>query len=64
MAVITDGFAESVRGIAALNGLPDYPFAIIDHPIANNDEETLRLKAERVADQLVSLLLQRPTAQD
>ena len=62
MAVITDSFAESVRGIAALNGLPEYPFAIIAHPIANNDDETLRKKAEQVAEQLVRLLLERPVA--
>lgn len=60
MAVITDRFAESVRNIAAVNGLPDYPFAIIAHPIANNDAETLRAKAEQVAEQLVRLLLRRP----
>lgn len=57
--MITDGFAESVRGIAGVNGLPDYPFAIIAHPIANNDGETLRLKAEQVAEQVVRLLLHR-----
>jgi len=62
VAVITDSFAESVRGIAALNGLPEYPFAIIAHPIANNDDETLRKKAEQVAEQLVRLLLERPVA--
>jgi hypothetical protein len=60
VAVITDRFSESVRNIATVNGLPDYPFAIIAHPIANNDNETLRAKAEQVAEQLVRLLLDRP----
>jgi hypothetical protein len=36
----------------AVNGLPEYAFAIIAHPIADNDGETLRVKAERVAEQL------------
>jgi hypothetical protein len=62
VAVITDRFAESVRTIAAVNGLPDYPFAIIAHPIASNDAETLRAKAEQVAEQLVRLLLHRPAS--
>ena len=60
--MITDRFAESVRGIASLNGLPDYPFAIIAHPIADNDGEALRMKAEQVAEQLVPLLLNRPVS--
>ena len=60
--MITDRFAESVRGIAAVNGLPEYPFAIIAHPIADNDGEALRVKAEQVAEQLVPLLLHRPVS--
>jgi hypothetical protein len=48
-----------VVAIAAARGLPDYPFAVIDHPIAHNDGETLRLKAEQVVDQLVRLLTAR-----
>jgi hypothetical protein len=59
VAIITDRFAESVVAIAAANGLPDYPFAVIAHPIAHNDGEALRAKAEQVADQLVRLLTQR-----
>jgi hypothetical protein len=57
--VITDRFAESVRTIAALSGLPGYPYAVIAHPIADNDAETLRAKAEQVAAQLVALLTRR-----
>ena len=56
VAVITDRFAQSVRAIAAAHGLPDYAFATIAHPIADNDEQTLRAKAEHVAAQLVGLL--------
>jgi len=59
VAVITDRFADSVRTISAVNGLPEYQFAIIPHPIANNDGETLRAKAELVAEQLVRLLIHR-----
>jgi hypothetical protein len=48
-----------VVAIAAARGLPDYPFAVIDHPIAHNDGEALRVKAEQVVDQLVRLLTTR-----
>ena len=59
MAIITDRFAESVRSIAALSGVPDYPYAVIAHPIADNDAAALRAKAEQVAEQLAGLLLRR-----
>ena len=53
---------ESARAMAGLNGLPDYPFAVIAHPIADNDDATLRVKAEAVADEVVRLLTARPDA--
>lgn len=62
MAVITDRFVPSARAMAELNGIPDYPFAVIAHPIADNDEATLRAKAEHVLAQLVPLLTGRGPA--
>jgi hypothetical protein len=46
--------------MAALNGLPEYPFAILPHPIADNDEATLLAKAEAVAGEVARLLTGRP----
>ena len=42
MAIITDRFATSAQLVGKLNGLPDYPFAVISHPVADNDDATLR----------------------
>ena len=56
MAIITDRFAESVREIAGIEGLPDYPFVVIDHPIAGNPTEELQGKAERALAAIVSRL--------
>jgi hypothetical protein len=47
--------------VAQVNGLPDYPFAVIEHPVANNDDEALRKKAELAVEQLVPLLTARPS---
>jgi hypothetical protein len=60
VAVMTDRFVPSARTVAELNGLPDYPFAIIDHPIANDGDEDLRRKAEAVVARIVELLTRRP----
>jgi hypothetical protein len=42
--------------VAELNGLPEYPFVVIAHPIANNDDDELRAKAEEAVRRLVPLL--------
>ncbi|HKA40494.1 MAG TPA: hypothetical protein VKF40_00765 [Burkholderiales bacterium] len=45
--------------IARVHGLPDYPFAVIGHPVANNGDDALRVKAEAAVRQIVPLLTQR-----
>jgi len=56
---MTDRFEASARAVAALNGLPDYPFVVIGHPIANDRDEALRDKAEAALARIVPLLTAR-----
>ncbi len=56
---MTDRFVTTAAMISELNGVPDYPVAVIDHPIANNSDALLRKKAEIAAAQIVSFLRQR-----
>lgn len=56
---MTDRFVRSAEVMGELNGLPGYPFAVIGHPIANNNDAVLRQKAELCAAQIVELLTQR-----
>jgi len=58
---MTDRFERSARVVAQVNGLPDYPFAVIGHPIANDSDAALRLKAEAAVERIVSLLTERNT---
>ena len=53
---MTDRFERSAQVVAALNGLPDYPFVVIGHPVANDSDEALRAKAEQAVPAIVSLL--------
>jgi hypothetical protein len=48
--------------VAELNGLPDYPFVVIGHPIANDRDEDLCAKAEAAAARLAALLTGHPRA--
>jgi hypothetical protein len=45
--------------VSAVNGLKEYPFAVIAHPLANNDDTVLREKARIAVDAIVPLLMQR-----
>jgi hypothetical protein len=56
---MTDRFERSAQVVAQLNGLPGYPFAAIPHPVANNDDATLRAKAEAAVLRIVPLLTKR-----
>ena len=56
---MTDRFERSAQVVAELNGLRGYPFAVIDHPVANNDEAALRSKAETAVLRIVALLTER-----
>jgi hypothetical protein len=59
VAVMTDRFEQSAQAVTALNGVPDYPFVTIAHPIANDSAADLEAKAETVIARIVALLTER-----
>lgn len=61
-AIMTDKFAPTARAMAELNGLSGYPFAVIAHPIANNDDAVLRAKAAEAVRQCIAILIERSAA--
>jgi hypothetical protein len=56
---MTDRFVVTAREMAALQGLAEYPFVVIDHPIAGNPDAELRGKVEHVVSSIVSLMTVR-----
>jgi hypothetical protein len=56
---MTDRFERSAKVVAQLNGLPDYPFAVIAHPVANDSDAALRAKADGIVERIVELLTKR-----
>ena len=56
---MTDRFEATARAMAAASGLPDYPFVVIDHPIAGNPTAELHGKADRALAEVLSLLTTR-----
>jgi hypothetical protein len=50
---------RTAQAVSNVNGLKDYPFAVITHPIANNNESVLREKARAAVSEIVPLLTMR-----
>lgn len=57
-AIITDRFVQTARVMAQVAGMPAFPFAVIAHPISDNDDAVLRTKAVAAVQQCVAILLQ------
>lgn len=58
-AICTDQFIPTARAMAAVGGLPDYPFATIQHPIGSMPDEQLKRRAEIAAPQVRDILLKK-----
>lgn len=56
---MTDAFVATADALARACGLADYPYAVIPHPIAPDDDETLRRKAAVAVERCVELLTKR-----
>ena len=56
---MTDRFVATAKAVSAVNGMKDYPFAVIAHPVANNDDAVLLEKARVAVEAIVPLLMQR-----
>jgi hypothetical protein len=50
---------RTAQTIAAMNGIPGYPVVVLAHPLANNDEATLRVKAQQAVQRCLQLLQAR-----
>ena len=56
--VMTTQFVSAAEMMCRVHGMPDYGFAVIEHPISSASDDELRAKAEATADQVAGLLLQ------
>ena len=61
--VATEPFISSAKAMAVSHGIPDYPFAVIPHPIAATEISKLQSWADKVVDQIVSIWLKGKIAE-
>ena len=54
--IITNEFVNQAKAIAEIQGIPDYPFAIVPHPIGRLTTENLKDRAEQAMPQILEIL--------
>ena len=50
---------RSAEVVGEVNGLPGYPFVVIGHPVANDDDAALLAKAQAAVLKIVPMLTAR-----
>ena len=48
---MTDRFVSAADGMRRALGMPDYPFAVVEHPISSASRRELELRAEAALEQ-------------
>ena len=56
-AICTDLFVPNGKAIAEAHGAPDYPFALVPHPLASASPTELAREAKEVLPEVLRLLL-------
>ena len=54
--IITDEFVNQAKAIAEIQGIPDYPFAIVPHPIGRLTPTDLKGRAQTAIPQILKIL--------
>jgi len=57
VAIVTDAFIETAKAMARSWSIPDHPFVIVPHPVANLTDQQLDGCARDVVPGVVRILL-------
>ena len=55
--VCTEPFEITVKNIARMLGLPDYPFIMVEHPIGSRSRPEIKKLAEAAYEQALPVLM-------
>lgn len=59
VAICTEPFVPGAKAMTNLGGIPDYPFAVVEHPIGSLDDAGLHERAREALPQIIQFLLAR-----
>ena len=57
MVVCTEPFVPTVKAMARVQGIPDYPFITLPHPLGSLTREEVKERAESALPRIIELLL-------
>ncbi len=57
---MTTRFASAAELMSRVLGMPDYPFARIEHPVSSATDDELKARARAAIEQGVGMLLRLP----
>lgn len=55
--IATDAFVVTAKAIARIQGMPDYPFAVLRHPLTSLEGANLEARAKEALPQVLGVLL-------
>ena len=56
-SIITNIFVTTGRAMAEIDGVPDYPFLVVPHPLSSLTDQELRARAAALAPAVARVLL-------
>jgi hypothetical protein len=57
VVVVTEPFVSTARAVATLNGMPEYPFAVVPHPFGSLEVVEVQARADLALARIEQLLL-------
>ncbi|MDE0945137.1 MAG: hypothetical protein OSB58_22295 [Alphaproteobacteria bacterium] len=59
VAVMTTNFVSAAELMSRVLGMPDYDFAVIDHPVSSATDEGLKAQARKTIDALQRIVMSK-----
>ena len=57
VVICTDPFVTSAVAMSKMKGIPEYPFAVMEHPLGSLDQDELKRRARKVTPEIASILM-------
>jgi len=55
--IITEPFVATAEAMARLAGMPEYPVAVIPHPVGSLSPDEVTARADAIAERIVELII-------
>ena len=55
--VLTDAFIPTGRAIAKIRGIPEYPYAVVTHPVGSLEDDVVMARARQALPRVLEILL-------